>query len=423
MRTLELMQFRPDQWFLQEAVWMRNVSKLARADQFEDLPVAERLFDWTVRNIQLEPDPPSTRQYRHLPFETLLLSSGTAIDRAWVFVLLARQQGLDVVMLGLADEDGKNVRPWLPALFSGGELYLFDCRLGLPIAGPDGRGVATLKDAVADDRLLRKLDLDEQNPYPVHAVDLQHVVAFVEATPASLSRRMALVESRLTGKHKLVLASPGSGLTERLKTVPHVADAKLWPWPFQVTLGRSRANPNETKAAAQEMVVVQTIPTILSARAMYFKGKYDGSTGAKAKLLDARPPDTAFDSFRLPQEQAQRFSREVISQVEAAHIVVMKHAKQDASFWLGLITYEQQDYAAAIDWFAKRTLEATPNGRWTNGATYNLARAYEATGQLDRAIALYEADKSPQSHGNKLRARRLTEQETKSTAKASATTP
>jgi hypothetical protein len=71
------------------------------------------------------------------------------------------------------------------------------------------------------------------------------------------------------------------------------------------------------------------------------------------------------------------------------------------------VCFEQKDYPVAIDYFAKRTLEASPQGPWTSAARYNLARAYEAMGDAEKAIALYEADTSPQSHGNKLRARRL----------------
>src|SRR5262249_43049170 len=150
-----------------------------RADQFDDVAVAQRLFDWTVRNIQLD-GPARTAQletYPHRPYEILLYGHGDALERAWVFILLARQQGLDAVLLGLGDEDG-NVRPWLPALLSDGQLCLFDCQLGLPIAGPEGRPVATLAEVVADDALLRRLDVDSDHPYPVRSEQLNRVVAY-----------------------------------------------------------------------------------------------------------------------------------------------------------------------------------------------------------------------------------------------------
>ena len=47
-----------------------------------------------------------------------------------------------------------------------GELYLFDTRLGLPSAGPDGKPVATLRDVLADEKRLRAMDLEMGQPQP-----------------------------------------------------------------------------------------------------------------------------------------------------------------------------------------------------------------------------------------------------------------
>ncbi len=418
VKRLDFMDYRlPDAWYLQESVWLRDISKNARADQFEDLAVAERLFDWTVRNIQLEPDAARADGNQHTPVETLLFGRGQAIDRAWIFLLLARQQGLDVLLLGLADESGKNVRPWLPALLSGGELYLFDCRLGLPIPGPGGKGVATLSQVVTDEQLLRALDLDEDHKYPITGDDLRHVVAYVEASPSSLSRRMAMVESRLAGKHKMVLTSPGDELVERVKKASHVSDAKLWPHPFELWLAQSKRSEAEMQSAAREMMIFRVIPSLMKGRSLYFKGVYDGEKGAKRYLLEARPADAMIESYKLSGDDAKKFRPEDVPKIEATQTVLMKRGKQDASFWLGLITFEQQDFPSAIDFFNKRVLEAAPKGPWAPAARYNLARSYEASGEIDKAIKLYETDKSPQSHGNQLRARRLKEGTAKAEAK------
>lgn len=437
VKLLDSTQYRlpDDGWCLQEAVWLRDISTAARADQFEDLAVAERLFDWTVRNIQLEPDADSDSAIRYRPFETLLRGRGTAAERAWLFILLARQQGLDVVMLALTDDAGKNERLWLPALLSGGELYLFDARLGLPIPGPEGRGVATLSQAADNDQLLRRLDLDEAHPYPVRAADLKHVVALVEASPASLSRRMGLVESRLAGKQKMGLASPGSALAERVKKVPHIAQARLWTLPFEVALWQSKQG-EKSAATNREMLLFREIPTqahgrageplvdskgqpiffpqptLMTARKLHFKGQYDGDEGAKFYYLRVRPTDTSIEAFKLPPDVVQQIPKESLARIEAAQVLLMRRAKQSASYWLGLVHFEQKNYLEAIDFLNNRTLKATPNGPWSAGARYNLARAYEAAGKLDTAIEVLESDKdSPQSHGNQLRARWLKEKE------------
>ena len=413
VKTLDVMKYRlPDAWYLQESVWLRDISNGARGDQFEDLAVAQRLFDWTVRNIQLEPDAAEcTRENYHRPYETLLLSRGQAVDRAWIFLLLARQQGLDVVLLGLSDAGGKVPSPWLPALFANGELYLFDCRLGLAIPGPDGRGVATLAQVMTDPQLLRRLDLDDEHPYSVGPENLKHVVAFIEGSPSNLSRRMALVESRLTGKHKMALVSPGSALADRLKTVPQLAEIKLWTFPFEIWLWQAKVGEAGMKAVARELLLFQVIPTLALGRALYFKGVYDGEMGANKCYLNARPPDKMIADWKLSPEAAKQFKREDHSKVEATQVLLMKQGKQSASFWLGLVAFERKDYSSAIDWFGKRTLETQPNGPWASAARYNLARTYEAVGDLDRAIVLYESDVSAQSYGNKLRGRWLQQRE------------
>jgi hypothetical protein len=441
VKLLDSTQYRlpDDAWFLQESVWLRDISRAARGDQFEDLAVAERLFDWTVRNIQLEPDAePTAQTLRHRPFEILLNGRGQARDRAWLFTLLARQQGLDVVLLGFEAYGDKPARLWLPALLSGDQLYLFDCRLGLPIPSPErkpspeGKGVATLEQVVADPQLLRGLDLDEVHPYPVTAEDLAHTVAFVEGSPRSLSRRMALVESRLTGKRKIVLTSPGNALAQRVKKIPHVGAVRLWTWPFEIALWQSKLDDAALRAANREMFLFQALPTVvygrsgeaiaderglpifqpqptlMTARTLDFKGKYDGEGGAKSFYLKARPTDANIDRFHLPGEVLKQVRQEDVSKIEAGQILVMRRAKQNASYWLGLVHYEQQNYPEAIDFFSNRTIKATPGGPWSAGARYNLARSYEAMGENAKAIALLESDKeSPQSHGNQLRARRL----------------
>ena len=85
---------------------------------------------------------------------------------------------------------------WLAGLFSNGQLYLFDMRLGLPIPGPDGKGVATLEQIQKDDSLLRKLDL-EKSKYPVTAELAKSAHAYIVADPFELTLRASSARSRL----------------------------------------------------------------------------------------------------------------------------------------------------------------------------------------------------------------------------------
>ena len=107
VKDLGAMQFsRFDGHFLQGSVWLRDIAQKTRGAMIDDLERAKSLFDWTVRNIQLEPD----REGRIplFPWETLLYGHGTASERAWVYVLLLRQLDIDAALLAM-ERDGAAV--------------------------------------------------------------------------------------------------------------------------------------------------------------------------------------------------------------------------------------------------------------------------------------------------------------------------
>ena len=244
-------------------------------------------------------------------------------------------------------------------------------------------------------------------------------MAYVEASPLSLARRMALVESRLAGKHKLVLASPGANLVERLKKVPGISDAGLWTWPFEVALLQSKLGSDDM--FTREMLVFQLTPDLFKGRSYYFKGSYTGDNGAKKYFLQSRHSEESLDAYKLPPEAMQRVKKEDISKVEALQIVQLRRARQDAGYWLGMIQFQMQDYPAAVFFFDRGTLQDSPTGPWTAGAHYNLGRTYEAMGDVEKAIAQYEADTtSPQSFGSRLRARHLRDRQATAEARPSA---
>ncbi|HJT35799.1 MAG TPA: tetratricopeptide repeat protein [Pirellulales bacterium] len=456
LKQLDSRTFTTDDGFdLRQAVWLRNISQSAAGQAQNDLELAVGLFDWVVRNIQLDGEPPPPDDESEvepplplLPWQLLLLGHGRAIDRAWLFTLLARQQGLDVVVLsrnrgqdsgvggqgdGGREDAGTQASEtpdfWLPALLLNDELYLFDAGLGLPIPGPDGTGVATLSQAAGDDAVLRQLDLDADDRYPLSQADLSDVAALVEASPMYLCERMALVESQLSGDQKIVLSVNASGVAERAKACPHVAAARLWSLPYDRADAVRRGRRKFTRRLSVELEPfavpyfekkgkgVEFSPALWRARTLHLFGKYVGPGGASRYYQIARPADA--DQARQMNNEfaeaqnlmqvnpdASRRKREAVEHL----IECARTAKQDASYWLGLIALERQDYETAIDYFSKRTLEAYPEGPWTNGAHYNLARAYEASGKPDEAIEMYREVDSPQRHGNLLRARKLKEE-------------
>jgi hypothetical protein len=390
--------FQPyDGRLLQEAVWLRDISRWAHGDSLDDVQRATRLFDWTVRNIELD----SPGLVRHRPWQTLLYGRGNVAERAWVFLLLCRQQGLSGVMLGRSDPDrAGHWIDWVPAILSAGKLYLFEPALGLPIPGPGGQGVATLEQVADDDRLLRHLDLDADHPYPVKAADLKEVAALIVTDRASLSRRMRVLEVQLAGDDRLVLTTDPSALAERLKSCDRIGPVTLWETPYRTLASQFSRNEKARRVAAEEFQVFARRPVLWKARVLHFQGQFDGEEGAKTYYRRARPPETRIKAM------------ETTATGETARTV--RRGKMDASYWLGLLTFDCGQYDVAIDYFDRRTLQDAPNGPWTSGARYNLGRAYESIRQIKKAQALFQTGSSPQEHGNRLRARWIGQEATES---------
>ena len=162
-----------DGFELQEAVWLRDLSNWARGNTLDDRQRVAKLFDWIVRNIELDRN--SMGRTPQMPWETLLLGHGTALERAWAFILLARQQGIDAAVLattiapvvaepkhvgepkavggpkGIGEPEASasglkgqqaaapvpmaDLRPWCAAVLIEGQLYLFDTTLGIADSG------------------------------------------------------------------------------------------------------------------------------------------------------------------------------------------------------------------------------------------------------------------------------------------------
>ena len=452
--------------FLQEAIWMRSISEwavteppldaLSQAEETEGLAAADArklrtaqlLFDWTIRNIQLDemlPVPaeaatvpaPGQQQsptasipgpfrgapgpgYTYYPWQTLVYGHGDAWQRARVFISLARQQGLDVVMLAV-DAGSGEPRPWLPGLLLNNQLYLFDTQLGLPIPGPEGKGIATLTQARKTPELLRALDV-EGNTYPITADEIEGVVALIDAAPAYLTQKMKVVESRLTGDRKMVLTVTPSLMARELRNLDGISQVRLWTLPYETVIFRMVVEENPDQYIRFQQGIFETVNPLTKARHQHFRGQFENQVvqdeerqGAKRLYLEARLPDDVLDQLPdNPQLQVQLglqkqpgMDEQLWQQNLQAVQQIYRMAKMHATYWLGLTHLETGRYQVAADWFKTQVLEGSGETMWTPGARYNLARAYEAIGNLEEARRLLREDESPQQHGNQLRAQWL----------------
>ncbi len=430
-----------DGFALREAFWLRDVSNWVRGGDLGELARAQQLFDWTVRNIQLEPQ--AAQRLPLVPWETLLFGRGTELERAWVFLLLARQQGLDAAMLALENPNAEEPAPpklWAVGVLCDGEVYPFLVGLGLPVPAADGIALekdgplqirpATLAEIAADDALLRQLDYSTTQRYPLEAGELARVVALLEASPSYLACRMAMLESRLVGEQKTVLSVDPTAQAKRFEAVEGIAGARLWTVPYDTL----RARREVTIEAVRERLLADSVffampgSPLYKGRLCYLEGRLSGTHSAASYFQLARPSFEQLASRRetivqstvsaarekmagLSQDEMEaalgQIAQKTYQQATLESLVLIQ-AKQSASYWLGLNAYEQPNFPSAVDYFAKRTIEAMPDGFWTHGARYNLGRTYEALGQYDVAIEQYTLDsRSPSYAGNLLRARWL----------------
>ena len=413
--------------------WLADIAATARGDAVEDLEVASNLFRWTVRSLALVSDPPMAATEAapgsrwFLPGEILLSGRASPAQRAWIFLELLRHAGLEGVMLATGDADRGGVRAWIPAAIADGEAWLFEPTYGIPIAGPDGTGVATARQAADDPAILSRLSFADRN-YPVQAADIAGLSVLVSADPWSLSRRMRAVDEQLVGSRSMNLAIDASAVgTRALQALPSAAAATgdgaaassrvgLWEFPWEV-LARRQGDPARLRAAIGSELTVMSVTLaqpaggdgmesrrstrvmrpLYAARLREFRGELDGPEGAKASYLAARPGRQAIAEAlkSAPPEQADAMKR------------LFEQMKEDATYWLGVLTLEEGENATAVDYLGRMTLEAAPDSRWTDAARVNLARALVGLGRTEEAVRLLGEDASPQRFGSRLLAEEL----------------
>ncbi len=176
-------------------------------------------------------------------------------------------------------------------------------------------------------------------------------------------------------------------------------------------------------------------------RIMHLKGRFFEEKEAVAYYQKARPrnqavademPKIAKAYFERLSQQAKAKNgdltpaaaqalREWAGVFAALEVDSVFRGKLAASYWLGLIQYEQGEFVPALDYLRVRTLQyeaaldylrahtlqlqvaisylrsrvpdldSVFRFSWASGANYNIARSLEANGQRQKAISAYES--------------------------------
>jgi hypothetical protein len=182
-------------------------------------------FDWVVRQVRLARGAGVSTDL--VPPDLVLRRGwGSEFDRALVFLCLLRQLGGPTgapecvgALLSCPGADGKP-RLWAcgVACAGGRGLYLFDPRLGLPLPGPGGKGVATLQEVSTRPSVLAGLDVKGAPPYDVTAAQARKAELADFCPLSALSPRMRhLQEVLLPPVVEVRLAADLPGELERLR--------------------------------------------------------------------------------------------------------------------------------------------------------------------------------------------------------------
>jgi tetratricopeptide (TPR) repeat protein len=450
-----------DGYYIREAVWLHelanwisvrpidgpyelgvpNLSADGKPGEREELTAALRLFDWTVRNITMDNSLPNELADLSVELSRVQLSSGTtqlpwqailsgragAWTRARVFMLLARQLGIDTCVLAIEDPaKTPNPFPWVIAVFVSDQPdespFLFDPVLGLPLFDEQGKFI-TLAQLQADLKFLELYSVGSLK-YTVGAADLKSVVALIDAAPQAISPRIRGFEQELVGE-TLSLSVDTEQIAKKAKSLSEVKSVQLWTAPIiaeQVFAALEKKNPQWTAddllAVALRRGIYASQNPLVRGRIDHIHGKFDlgedRQSGAKFWYMESRVPDRTLK--RLPDspalqrefgiEKTEQMTDEVWKFQLDFQLKILRRLKLNGTYFLGLVHYENGQYDVARHWWDDQ-LE-NDEDVWRSAVDYQIARCYEAEGDLAKARELLIAtEESPLQLGNFVRSRWL----------------
>lgn len=410
------------------------------AGEGDDLTRVRRVFDYVIRHVMLVPPgalspQPGIAQAQARPYDVLLRGMATEdgngwSERAWLFMVLCRQLGLDAGLVvytprpsvgplartagaaplqrdrAMVPLTNREQRVWTVAVLVGGKPYLFDAAIGMPIPSPDGKGVATLEQAITDPRCLAQLEIPGRDYYGPTQADLARrpVRVLLESSLGGLSPKMRLLQNDLGGQNQMVLYRDPVEQVQAFQAAlgSRCDGVALWTLPLTVEFRLFNPGPgNFIDATLFPLQFFEARWPLLGVRLMQLRGDTADAIQSYAVMRFADSAVQTDGKTRIPPQ-------------------VQGILDLYATYYLALAQMEKGDAKQAKALFAQ-ALEMLPEAqadprqpflikfRW--GAISNLGRLYaESSDPAERAAAArYLAQDIPtlQSYGDLLRARAL----------------
>lgn len=303
-------------------------------------------------------------------------------------------------------------------------LYFFDPEYGLPIPAPNGitlsadaqdKGLkivpATLNQILEDESVLNRMSFtdsrNKERKYYLTPDDFKNAEFYLPINPTSLSKRMWILETRLTGEQNMRLTSSPSEVKARLEKFVPGAAVKLWDPPFAVPMFSPvrQSDFNVLLETVVNLTYSSGDKPLRRARIMHLKGMLAPQN---------EDDDCAVVWYQRSRLTEAKIMSVISSPTNTISAEMFLEAGQFSTYWLGLLSDALDNHEAAEEYFRLIiSQEGLENLKccWTAAAMYNLGRVEEETGQFEKAIDDYQSvDRQDPSYiGSALRAELIKE--------------
>jgi hypothetical protein len=288
-----------------------------RALRIENETPLEQLrlaFAWIIREVRLREQDAVLLPPRFV----LTRGWGSSLERASLFSAVATLLGVDscIVAVPYGGQDQQGTRYWIPGALLDGQIYLFDTRMGLPLPGPGGKGIASLAQARSKPDLLAALTTNKEFPYDVKADDLKRAEVHMAGSLSMLSPRMAYLQGLMTATDKMNVAVDPEAMVKRFEEAlanPALKGISLMVWnhpgelktPFRTLRlflppeegGIDRTTPSLRQQARMQLIPWSLLPQEVS--------RMPGAIGSRLKSLYGDPFFTFSVESKASRNQIQ----------------------------------------------------------------------------------------------------------------------
>jgi hypothetical protein len=348
-----------DSQYFDESLLLRDIARSFDIESLPPLAKAEFATAWVARNLR---GVPATGPAVPL-FFSLTRGSASPLERTYILFALLQHLGVDVALIGDA---GAPDGIWAVGVLADGQVNLFDARLGLPLPGPDGKGVLTLEQARTLSEPFKSLAVDPKTPYDVTADRAKRAEIFISAPLTAFSPRMRFLQ-KLVGDEAGRVSGDPLAQRDRFRSAAGGAAVRFWCPP-----------------------VVDALPRLLFAFLPATLGGGDPSPASRSRLgqylLDLVPLDMLPAYLRLSGEPGDRIRMQFqsrimsLSQPGQAHDLILRGLFRDATEQLVAAQTQAKQRPANKTDLEKNSEE------WANAArSYAADLSRKQQGKLDPA--------------------------------------